>query len=150
MPDWLIWLTGGGGLVVTLGSVVVALGSAVCATVIPLVIIGGVVVFLVRRSKKATAVRQAAQAWASTTGTVLMSTIQVRRTAQSRSEIPVVVYHFVVNGQPYQGQTVRAGDQFFSMRMMGQARDTVARYPAGATVTVYYNPANPAESALER
>ena len=32
----------------------------------------------------------------------------------------------------------------------GAARQTVARYPIGASVTVYYNPSNPAESALER
>jgi len=32
----------------------------------------------------------------------------------------------------------------------GQAQATVARFPVGATVTVYYNPSNPSESALER
>ena len=36
-----------------------------------------------------------------------------------------------------------------NVRVIGQAQATVARYPIGANVTVYYNPANPTESALE-
>jgi hypothetical protein len=32
----------------------------------------------------------------------------------------------------------------------GDAYKTIDRYPVGAIVTVYYNPANPAEAALER
>jgi len=34
--------------------------------------------------------------------------------------------------------------------LMGDAQKTIERYPVGAQVMVYYNPANPAESALER
>lgn len=79
-----------------------------------------------------------------------MSNVRVRRTGNSRSEIPVVVYQYQVDGKDYQGQTIRAGEQFLSIRVMGSAQDTTARYPIGAQVMVYYNPANPAESALER
>jgi hypothetical protein len=143
MDDPLFWLTTGGGLAV-------GLLGALCATVVPLVVIGALVVVLVRRGKQSSAARQEAQTWPSTTGTVLMSTIQVRRTGRSRSEIPVVVYQYQANGQMYQGNTIRAGDQFGTIRVMGQAQATVARYPAGSTVTVYYNPANPAQAALER
>jgi hypothetical protein len=119
-------------------------------TCLPLLIIGGLVVFLLRRGAQSNAARQTAQAWPSTSGTVLMSTIQVRRTGRSRSEIPVVVYQYQVGGQMYQGQVIRAGDQFGTIRVMGQAQATVARYPVGAAVTVYYDPANPANAALER
>jgi hypothetical protein len=37
-----------------------------------------------------------------------------------------------------------------NIRVTGQAQATAARYPIGATVTVYYNPANPAEAVLEK
>ena len=144
MNDPLTWLLTGGGLAVGLLGVI-------CTAVIPLVIVGGLVVFLVRRSRQSGEARQAAQVWPSAAGTVLMSTIQIRRSGRhSRSEVPVVVYQYHVNGQMYQGNRIRAGDQFLTVRVAGQAQATLARYPAGAPVTVYYNPVNPAESALER
>jgi hypothetical protein len=96
------------------------------------------------------AAKQSAQDWPGTMGVVTMSTIQIRRTSKSRSEIPVVGYQYQVNGQTYTGGTIRAGEQFFNVRLMGDAQKTVERYPVGAQVMVYYNPANPAESALER
>jgi hypothetical protein len=61
-----------------------------------------------------------------------------------------VVYQYQVEGAPYTGSRIRAGDQFFAIRLAGDARTTVARYPVGTPVTVFYDPANPAESALER
>lgn len=143
MDDWLVWLTTGG----TLGIGVI---TAICTTCLPVLIIGGLGVFLLRRAGQSNAARQAAQAWSSTTGNVLMSTIQVRRSGRSRSEIPVVVYQYEVRGQMYQGQVIRAGDQYGTIRVMGQAQATVARYPVGMSVTVYYDPANPANAALER
>jgi hypothetical protein len=118
--------------------------------VLPIIILVGLGIFLYRRSQQGNAAKQAAQSWASTMGTVLMSTIQIKRTSRSRSEIPVVVYQYQVNGTAYQGQTIKAGEQFFNVRVMGQAQATIARYPVGAQVMVYYNPANPAESVLER
>ena len=98
----------------------------------------------------ASLVRQAAQGWLSTTGRVLIARVEVHRTGRSRHEIARVIYSYAVGGQPYQGQQIRAGDKFLRVQMMGEAQQTVARYPLGATVTVYYNPTNPAESALER
>ena len=60
------------------------------------------------------------------------------------------MYQYQVDGKPYVGKVIKAGDQFFSVRLYGEAQKTIARYPVGAQVTVHYNPANPAESALER
>ena len=93
---------------------------------------------------------QAAQTWSSTMGTVLSSSVQTRPTGRSHSTFPVVVYQYEVNGKTYQSQTIKAGDQFMNIRVIGEAQATVARYPIGASVMVYYNPENPAESALER
>lgn len=104
---------------------------------LPIAILAGLAVYLLRRGQKSGAARQAAQSWASTTGTVLMSTVQVQRVSRRRSEIPVVVYQYQVGGRTYQGNVIRAGDQFLTIRIMGQAQATAARYPAGSTVTVY-------------
>ncbi|MEW6083974.1 MAG: DUF3592 domain-containing protein [Chloroflexota bacterium] len=124
--------------------------GGICATVVPIVVLVGVGMFLYRRSKMRDATKHAAQNWSSTMGVVVSSTVQVKRGYKTRTEIPVVVYQYQVDGKPYTGQVVKAGEQFFSVRLYGDAQKTVARYPVGAQVMVYYNPANPAESALER
>jgi hypothetical protein len=56
-----------------------------------------------------------------------------------------------VNGHRYRSDRLRASDGFYSVGMLpGSAQAVVNRYPAGAPVTVYYNPDNPQESLLER
>jgi len=132
-----------------LGGLLGILGG-ICATVLPILVLVGLGIILYRRSKMKDAAKQAAQDWSSTMGTVIASTIQFKRTSRSRSEIPVVVYQYQVNGKPYQSQTIKAGEQFFNVRLMGDAQKTIERYPVGAQVMVHYNPENPAESALER
>ncbi|MCC6300152.1 MAG: DUF3592 domain-containing protein [Anaerolineales bacterium] len=132
-----------------LGGLLGILGG-VCATVVPVLVLVALGFFLYRRSKMRDASKQAAQNWSSVMGVVVTSTIQVKRSYKSRSEIPAVVYQYQVDGKPYAGKIIKAGEQYFSVRLYGDAQKTIARYPVGAQVMVYYNPANPAESALER
>src|SRR5688572_13876597 len=131
-------------------TVLLSIGGAACTFILPILILGGIGFFIYRRSQQSTAYRQDAQSWPGISGTILMSSVQSKRTGNSRSTYPVIVYQYHVNGRDYQGQTVKAGEQYLNVRVAGQAQATVARYPIGAKVTVYYNPANPAESALER
>jgi hypothetical protein len=66
-------------------------------------------------------------------------------------EFPMVVYEYEVNGIKYISNRVRVQDQ--GGPTMGGAlyeNPLLKRYPKGATVTVYYNPQDPKESALER
>lgn len=131
-------------------SIFMTIAGVVCSVVIPILILGGIGYFLYKRNQQSVMARQIAQSWASTTGKVLMSSVQSSHSGNSHSTYPVVVYQYEVNGQTHQSQTIKAGEQYLKVRVMGQAHATVARYPIGANVTVYYNPANPAESALER
>jgi hypothetical protein len=112
--------------------------------------LGGLGYFLYKRNQQSMAYRQSTQTWQSTTGTVLMSSVQRKHTGRSYSHYPVVVYLYQVNGQQYQSQRIKAGEQFLNVRLSGQAEATVQKYQIGSTVTVYYNPSNPAESVLER
>lgn len=132
-----------------LGGLLGVLG-AICATVLPILIFIGLGIFLYKRSQQGKAAKAAAQSWPGTMGTVLMSSVQSKHTGKSLSIYPVVVYQYAVNGRSYQSQTIKAGEQFFNVRITGQAQETVNRYPIGAQVMVYYNPVNPQESALER
>ena len=65
--------------------------AAICSAVVPLLILGGIGYYLYDRNKKSMAYRQSSQNWPSTTGTVLLSTIQSRTSGRSRSVDPVVV-----------------------------------------------------------
>jgi hypothetical protein len=140
---WLTALFGGFGMLA---------GVATCVLVpaCSLVVLALVLWTLYTRSKQAGFARQSAQSWMATTGQVIASHVETRRTGRSRHEIPRVVYVYAVDGRPYQGQQIRVSDQFLRVQLSGEAHQTVNRYPTDATVTVYYNPANPAESALER
>lgn len=95
--------------------------------------------------------RKVAQAnsWPSTMGTILMSMVQWRASGSnstSGANYPVVMYSYQAMGQAYQGNKVAPGPEVGGMG----ANKVVARYPMGAQVTVYYNPANPSEALLER
>ena len=89
----------------------------------------------------------AVQGWPSTMGTVLMSTLEWRRSGNRGSAAyPVVQYSYQVNGQAYQGRKIAPG-----MEVGGTgAGRVVERYPAGAQVMVFYDPNNPADAVLER
>lgn len=71
----------------------------------------------------------------STHGTVISSTVQLP------SRVPLVLYTYCVNGTTFRGS--RVGVE------VADAESTVARYPAGSAVVVYYDPRDPSESILE-
>lgn len=141
--DTLNWLITGFGIFT-------GIAGAVCSVVIPILFIGGFGYFIYKRNQQSTVYRQKVQSWPGASGMVLTSSVQSRRTGRSVSIFPVVVYQYEVNGKTYQSQTIRAGEQFMNVRVIGQAQATSARYQAGTPVTVYYNPENPAESVLEK
>lgn len=96
------------------------------------------------RGRRSGEMRSMAVAWPHTRGTVLSATVQVNHTHRSRHEAPLVVYAYQVNGEMFQGHRVRTNGA------PDNASATLARYPAGASVIVYYDPEDPANSALER
>lgn len=127
--------------------------TATLTLVAPLLVLAFVAVSVVLRQVRAGAARRGASGWATTTGTVVASSVVSRRTGKTRHESPAVVYTYQVDGRPLQGTTVRVGDELGRIRVAGtssSAAETVARYPAGATVTVHYDPAEPTRCALER
>jgi len=143
--DWneiILWLFGGGTI---LGIIVSIILSFVC-TILPLAGIGW---FVYSRWKKSDQIRQASQGWVSTRGTVLKSRVEVSG-GELTTVSPRVIYTYMVGAREFQGDQIRAGEKFWSARTGRDAYNTIDRYPEGATVTVYYNPANHEESALKR
>jgi hypothetical protein len=86
------------------------------------------------------------RSWQPASGRILSSTVVRRRRNKSSANYPVIVYEYSVGGMNYQGQKITPG-----LTWSGSvASKAVARYPAGADVTVYYDPKNPADAVLER
>jgi hypothetical protein len=75
-----------------------------------------------------------------TSGTIVSATVQVP------ARVPLVIYSYTVDGTVFLGRRIRGdGDD----GPAESAATTVARYPAGSPVVVYYDPRNPADSLLE-
>jgi len=93
-----------------------------------------------------------AQRWISTSGRIKTSEVIefVDNTEESSgfTYVPNIQFTYQVGGQEYIGECVTIGGlgSFLSATSAG-AHTT--RYPVGKQVTVYYNPLNPAEAALE-
>src|SRR5438105_2442035 len=92
-----------------------------------------------------------ARHWLATTGTITKSKVRAHKGAaddeghEYRSE-PLVAYEYQVAGRPYRGTRVSFAERSGGADLM----PTLARYPIGKSVQVYYNPAKPAQSVLER
>ena len=112
-----------------MGAIFVLVGVLLC-----------VVWFMLR--KKA----QASLQWPSSRGRVISSDINRRQDNDGDwTEEARVVYEYMVGGTSLQGNRIAFGGSG-----AGGARKSVERYPAGATVDVYYDPAKPASAVLER
>jgi hypothetical protein len=100
---------------------------------------------------------RAAKDWPSTPGKVVISAAELRDVKVLDSECESghkfearnfanIVYEYSVSGQKLSNNRVSIGED----RGNFQVAETIARYPAGSIVTVYYNPRHPREAVLER
>lgn len=100
---------------------------------------------------------RAAQEWPSTPGKVVVSKSELRdvkvidreredgRKLEQRN-FANIVYEYSVSGQKLRNNRVSIGED----RGNFQVAETIAKYPVGAAVTVYYNSRYPREAVLER
>ena len=97
---------------------------------------------------------RASRAWPTAAGTVIETELTSRTETyrqQDRIEThtvyaPRVRYAYEVEGRRYEGERIRFGTYRESETA---ARAILDRYPAGASVEVHYDPANPAAATLE-
>lgn len=108
-----------------------------------------------RVRRRANAVR----AWAKTTGRVVLADVQERTVRMRRRTsvasysdqtfyAPRIVYEYEVDGHHYQHDRLQMGDTITSADY-ADAEKSAARYALGSFVTVYYDPANPADATLD-
>jgi hypothetical protein len=92
--------------------------------------------------------------WPSAPGRVVVSTSEVRAVRSGGPEsddteprnFAKIVYEYSVGGQKLRHDRVSIGEDLGNL----EVAETIARYPVGKTVTVYYNARKPNEAVLER
>ncbi len=91
---------------------------------------------------------QASLSWPTADGTVVSSELATRTVKLKKKYCPVVSYTYTVNGTERTSKNIWAmtGD-YSSDREQQQA--VLDNYPVGATVKVYYDPAQPDVAVLE-
>jgi len=94
---------------------------------------------MVRKSKK----------WPSTLGEVIESRVARESNSDGSHYSPRIVYRYSDGGMTRQGDTVQIGADGHSGSRK-QARKTVAQYPVGSEVLVYFDPKQPERACLER
>ena len=95
-------------------------------------------------------IARASAGWPHAPGTVQLSELQ--REEQRDGSLMYrahVVYTYRVDGRDYVGERLRFGSEASLSPVRDRAEQRVAVYRPGMPVTVYYDPASPAESVLE-
>jgi uncharacterized protein DUF3592 len=82
------------------------------------------------------------KSWVQTQGVISQSQWVPRRGGNSAQ----INYKYSVNGQSYEGNNILPGLNQYSQP---EQEAKLKQYPAGATVTVFYDPSDPQESSLE-
>lgn len=97
--------------------------------------------------------RQRAERWLSTNGVVTHSKVSCGffKHGSGYSEELELSYEFTVNEKQYEGNQLVAGNDISwstSFPGISKARQDVKEYPAGKSVTIYYDPQRPDRNAL--
>jgi len=93
---------------------------------------------------------RASRQWPMVLGQVILSTIASSSSSEGGTTYsPSIHYAYDIGGRAYNNSRVAFGG-FTSTSNPRDAQKHTARYPAGAVVQVYYNPANPQDATLER
>jgi hypothetical protein len=95
---------------------------------------------------------KAAETWPTATGRVISSEVVEEESTDREGGTttwynPVVAYAYSAGGRELTGRRLRFGNYRSASRKKAEA--AIARYPAGATPAVRYNPEDPAECVLE-
>src|SRR5215213_4009119 len=94
---------------------------------------------------------RATRHWSQASGTVVTSRVVSRRmrNGQSHTDItntPLVEYEYKVNDRTFHSSRIMIGGGQSEVELEG----VLNRYPLGASVVVYYDPADPNQAVLQR
>jgi hypothetical protein len=87
-----------------------------------------------------------AQSWTRASGRITRSELATETRQDRKVQVPRIEYEYKVGFHTLVGKRV----SFAELLAGPQAKEAIARYPVGASVPVYFNPANPSEAVIER
>jgi hypothetical protein len=131
----------------------VTIAGAVCGLAFVLGFVGAGI-FLIYRSLQSRKRAEASQGWPSTQGQISESRVAHSTHTDSDGDTsdsytPTIEYTYQVAGQAYTGRNLTFGfTQGYGNASKAQA--VLAKYPVGAHVSVFYDPADPQQAVLER
>jgi hypothetical protein len=117
---------------------------------LPFLIIALIFLFLWIRARRQVG---GARNWPSTTGRVISSEMEARRSHSSEggystSYYAVVLYEYMVDGKRYQSNRLTLGTPI-GTSFTGRVQKKLQEYPVGNRVQVFYDPDDPTEAVLE-
>lgn len=87
--------------------------------------------------------------WPKAIGTIVSSTVEEYRDSKGTMMYrPAITYRYSVSGREYVSSRRIFGGEM-GLNWPGPAGKTIAIYPAGATVSVHYDPGKPGEAVLQ-
>ncbi len=134
-------------------NLVLQLIGLACAGIFILVFLGGGA-YMIYRSIQDRKKAKASLAWPSTQGRVIESRVVESRSSDSDGDTtttyrPYIKYEYQVVGSVFTSDKLAIGPAV-STSSYRKAEEKVKRMPAGAAVTVFYNPDDPTEAVLEQ
>jgi len=93
---------------------------------------------------------QEAKKWPQAKGVVVFSRVNSHYSTGQHATLmfsPDVRYQYSVNGQVYYSKSISFGD--YSSSIYSQIKNVVDKYYVNEDISVYYDPANPAQAVLE-
>ena len=125
-------------------------GFIVTIVTIPFLIFIGILVIVMLRSVLK---GSASKRWPETDGRILSSEVTSHRSLDSNGthttmHEPAIRYEYNANGQHYESKEISFGG-INGTSSTDFAEGIVARFAAGSSVRVFYNPAKPSEAVLE-
>jgi uncharacterized protein DUF3592 len=122
------------------------LSLVVAGTTVVSYVVLAFLVLLTKRELSARHLSQESEHWTPTPGTVLDSKVDWHSMGKLGSDyFPTVRYRFIVDRAVFISDRV----SFSGYGSEERAKEEVAKYPPGTTVTVRFRPADPRESVLE-
>ncbi|QKD20192.1 DUF3592 domain-containing protein [Mesorhizobium sp. NZP2077] len=100
---------------------------------------------------------RAASRWSPTPGKIISSRVEAREVRSSGAgsdstdsteirNFPAITYEYKVGGKTFQSSHYSVQENLGNF----EVAETLARFPRGAAVTVFYNPSDPAKAVIER
>src|SRR5262245_58812245 len=121
-------------------------------TIIAPYVLSGLGLFFIGQSVREWIQGRHSRGWPAARGAITISRLEEgpRDRLWIRQYAAVLSYAFEVAGQTWTGNRITVDSSGYDLSYLGTAQAKVDQYPVGAPVEVYFDPADPSRSVLQR